>query len=89
MTPDETILEPLGGEDNLRMMCGAIRFRYGKGRVSFWVGEHIVRLRKRGDYSTLQVQERKTRFTLCECTTLLPNVIRDRFVYYTGYSLSF
>ena len=83
------LLDVFGGRDNLRLMCGAKRFRYGEGRVSFWVGDHIVRLHKGGDYRTLQVQERKTRITLCEYTTLWPSAIRDRFERYTGYALSF
>jgi len=82
------LLGVFGGRDNLVLMCGAKRFRYGRGRVSFWVGENIVRLKKSGIYCTLQVQERKTRITLCEYTTLWPSVIRDMFERYSGYSLS-
>ena len=84
------LLDVFGGQDNLRLMCGAIRFRYGKGRVSFWVGDHIVRLRKEGgDYLTFQVQVRKTCIPLCEYTTMCPEIIRAEFERYTGYALSF
>ena len=83
------LLEVFGGRDNLRLMCGAIRFRYGKGRVSFWVSEHIVRLHKRESFYIVQVQVRKTRIPLCDYTSICPEVIRDRFERYTGYVLSF
>ena len=42
MTPDERILEPLGGEDNLRLMCDADNFIYGIGEVRFSIGNHRV-----------------------------------------------
>lgn len=85
----DDLLEVFGGRDNLVLMCGAKRFRYGKGRVSFWVGEDIVRLKKSGICYTLQVQVRKTRITLYEYTTLWPGVVREKFERYSGYTLSF
>lgn len=87
----DDLLEVFGGRDNLRLMCGAIRFRVTGGgcRVSFWVGDYIVRLKKGGIYYTLQVQVRKTRITMCEYTILWPEVIRAAFERYTGYVLSF
>lgn len=83
------LLEVFSGQDNLKLMCGAKRFRYGEGRVSFWVGDYIVRLQKGSQYYTLQVQVRMTRITMCEYTVLHPEIIRDMFERYTGYSLSF
>jgi hypothetical protein len=83
------LLDVFGGQDNLRLMCGAKRFRYGRGRVSFWVGEDIVRLKKGGIYYTLQVQCRKTCQTRSMYSTLWPGVVRQKFEHYSGYSLSF
>lgn len=83
------LLEVFGGRDNLRLMCGAKRFRYGEGRVSFWVGDYIVWLHKGSLYYSLHVQVRMTRITMCEYTVLWPEAIREAFERYTGYSLSF
>ena len=85
----DDLLEVFGGRENLRLMCGATRFRYGKGRVSFWVGENIVRLRRVERFYILLVQERRTRITLCQYTSTWSEVIRERFERYSGYSLSF
>lgn len=85
------LLDVFGGRDNLRLMCGAKRFRVtgGECRVSFWVGDYIVRLQKGNIYYTIQIQVRKARITLCEWTTLWPESIREEFERYTGYALSF
>ncbi len=87
----EDIFEVFGGRDNLRLMCDAKRFRVtGEGcRVSFWVGDYIVRLHKGNIYYTIQIQVRKTRITLCEYTTSWPKTIRLMFERYTEHALSF
>jgi hypothetical protein len=87
----DDLLEVFGGRDNLRLMCGAKRFRVTGGgcRVSFWVGDDIVRLQKGGIYYTIQVQVRKTSENKWRYCTLWPSVIRDMFEQCTGYALSF
>lgn len=87
----DDLLEVFGGRDNLRLMCDAKRFRVTGGgcRVSFWVGDDIVRLQKGGIHYTIQVQVRKTSENKWRYCTRRTSVIRDMFEQYTGYSLSF
>lgn len=48
MTPDEKILEPLGGEDNLRLMCDADNFiYYSGGEARFSIKNHRVCITRR------------------------------------------
>jgi hypothetical protein len=87
----DDLFEVFGGRDNLRLMCNAKRFRVTSGgcRVSFWVGEDIVRLSKCGIYYLIEVQIRKTRETRSRYCTLYPDVIQKKFEHLTGCSLSF
>jgi hypothetical protein len=39
------LLEVFGGQDNLRLMCGATRFRKeARNRMSFHVGTYMIRI---------------------------------------------
>ena len=86
----DDLLEVFGGRENLRLMCGAKRFRVTGGgcRVSFWVGDDIVRL-QRGRYFEIRVQNRKTKETRSQHTTLYAENVRSKFEHFTGYSLGF
>jgi hypothetical protein len=87
----DDLLDVFGGRDNLCLMCDAKRFRVTGGgcRVSFWVGDDIVRLAKIGYVYFIQVQVRKSRDTGFIYHTLYPDVIREKFEHFTGYSLGF
>jgi hypothetical protein len=86
----DDLLEVFGGRDNLRLMCDAKRFRVTSGgcRVSFWVGDDIVRL-QRGRYFEIRVQNRKTKETRSQHTTPYAEKVRSKFEHFTGYSLGF
>jgi hypothetical protein len=87
----DDLLDVFGGRDNLCLMCDAKRFRVTGGgcRVSFWVGDDIVRLSKSGIYYSIYVQIRKSGETRSMFCTLSPEVVREKFEHYTGYSLGF
>jgi hypothetical protein len=90
-TTHTDLFEVFGGRDNLRLMCNAKRFRVTMGgcQVSFWVGDDIVRLQGGGVYYVIQVQNRKTKETRSQHTTLYVENIRSKFEQVTGYSLGF
>lgn len=87
----DDLFEVFGGRDNLRLMCDAKRFRVTMGgcQVSFWVGEDIVRLQGGGVYYVICVQNRNTRQTRSQYSSLYAENIRSKFEQVTGYSLGF
>ncbi len=92
MTSDQ-LLEVLGGQDLLVMMCDAKRFSAGEDSVKFWVGPYIVELTYSQNYPdnwiyVLDVKHRKTKFNSTD-VGYNPENIRRVFEHLTGYSLSF
>lgn len=92
MTSDQ-LLEVLGGQDLLVMMCDAKRFSAGVNSVKFWVGPYIAELTySLNDYSNwryvLDVKHRKTKFNNT-VERFNPEDIRKLFEHLTGYTLSF
>ena len=85
------LFDVFGGRDNLRLMCGASRFRTTRegGNISFWVGEDIIRVAKAGFYYCIMVQNRKTRQTRSIHMTHHVSVIGEKFEHFTGYVLNF
>lgn len=90
-TTHTDLFEVFGGRDNLRLMCGAKRFRVTMDgcQVSFWVGDDIVRLQGGGVYYVILVQDRRTKRTRSQYTSLFVENIRRKFEQVTGYSLDF
>jgi hypothetical protein len=92
------LLEVLGGQDLLVMMCDAKRFsvgefNYKEASVKFWAGPYIVKLTySLSDYAgfryVLDVKHRKTKFNNI-VERFNPEDIRKLFEHLTGYTLSF
>lgn len=88
-TTHTDLFEVFGGRDNLRLMCNAKRFRVTSGGCSFWVGDDIVRLQGGGMYYIILVQDRRTKKTRSQYSSLYVENIRSKFEQVTGYSLGF
>ena len=90
----DQLLEVLGGQDLLVMMCDAKRFSAERDSVKFWVGPYIVELTYSllSDYGyeryVLGVKHRKTKLTNT-VERFHPEDILRKFEELTGYSLSF
>lgn len=90
----EEILEPLGGPDNLEMMCEARNFVHWDSSVSFEVGTSMYRVTK--TYSVLFFSEcwRITVFnsgvkTHEDSDVINPGHLASLFKHYSGYSAFF
>jgi len=89
----DQLLEVLGGQDLLVMMCDAKRFSAEGDSVKFWVGPYIVELTYSQNYPgvwmyVLNVKHRKTKFKGTGVRSS-PEGIQQVFEHLTGYSLSF
>jgi hypothetical protein len=89
------LLEVFGGQDNLRLMCGATRFhKEARNCMSFHVGTYKIRIeiKTKGGVAILyylDIFEEGSRKTVGHSYTTYPDHVRDRFEHHTGYTLSF
>jgi hypothetical protein len=89
------LLEVFGGQDILRLMCGATRFhKESRNSMSFHVGTYKIRVKiktRRGVAILyyLDIFEGGSGKTVGHAYTTCPDRVRDRFEHHTGYALSF
>ena len=90
------LLEVFGGRDNLRLMCGATRFRKeARNRISFRFDTYRIKLTITVSMNLTVVAYRLEIFDVVSglmvghAYTIDKDLVRERFEEYTGYSLSF
>jgi hypothetical protein len=86
------LLEVFGGQDNLRLMCGATRFRKeARNRISFRVDKYLVSLVIAEGVSVyvLKIFDEISGVTVGHACAAFPDRVRYYFEHHTGYSLSF
>lgn len=86
------LLEVFGGRDNLRLMCGATRFRKeARNRISFRVDGRLIMLivTDRKLLYNLEIFDRVSGKMVCCAFSTEWDHIRGKFEYHTGYVLSF